>query len=389
MKKVFVLLFLAVLFALPAFAQVGSVSGTVLTEDREPVQGAGVSIWNNERDHFETRTDEEGAFAFERVPVGAWHIHAEMECMEPADDEIEVAANENTEINLVLEGDDDDDGVGSVSGTVFNQRREAVAGAVIHLISERREIVGRTQTDDEGTFLMEEIPAGGYTIVAEHGDLTASEQIRVVADEETVVRLVLGEGGGDRDIGRISGTVSTPEEEPAVRAVVCLFADLRGRPEFVARTGTDENGAFFFSVPAGEYHITAELEDVGVAEDDIEVTANEETVIDLVLGDGEIGPEYGVKEQNANIPVSAVLLKSFPNPFNAVATISYNLPVATHVRLSVFNTEGRHIQTLSNGWCMAGEYRIEFNGYSLPTGTYILRLDAGKLTQTTKLQLLK
>ena len=84
-----------------------------------------------------------------------------------------------------------------------------------------------------------------------------------------------------------------------------------------------------------------------------------------------------------------MLLDAYPNPFNAVATVGYSLPAATHVRLSVFSTEGRLIQTLSDGWRTAGEYQTAFNGSSLPVGTYILRLEAGDLTQTKKLLLLK
>ena len=104
-KRGLVLLFIALVFALPAMAQeVGSVSGTVSTEDRNPVAGAAVAIWDDERNHQETRTDEDGEFAFERVAAGAWNIRAEMERMEPAQDEIEVAANENTEVDLVLGG---------------------------------------------------------------------------------------------------------------------------------------------------------------------------------------------------------------------------------------------------------------------------------------------
>ena len=93
-----VFLFIALLFALPVMAQeVGSISGTVSTEDGNPVAGAGVAIWDDERNHMETRTDEDGAFAFERVPAGSWNISASMEGMEAAQDQIEVSANENTE----------------------------------------------------------------------------------------------------------------------------------------------------------------------------------------------------------------------------------------------------------------------------------------------------
>ena len=391
-----VFLFIALLFALPVMAQeVGSISGTVSTEDGNPVAGAGVAIWDDERNHMETRTDEDGAFAFERVPAGAWNIRASMEGMEAAQDQIEVAANENTEVLLVL-GDDGggggDDGVGSVSGTVFNQRREAVAGAAVTLMNDRREVIGETETDDEGAFSFEEVPAGGYTVLAQHGDLSALERIRVVGDQNTEVRLLLGGdgGGGGDQIGTVIGVVTTEDGEAAVRTIVHLWIEAQDRAVIAARGLTDERGGFAFRVAEGDYHITAELEDVGVAEDDINVAVGEITEVNLVLGEGELNPRYNsVDDQDVALPISALLLDSYPNPFNAIATVEYQLPFASNVYLSVFNTDGRLIGTLINSYQNAGEHQIEFNADSFPTGTYILRLEAGSQTQTMKLMLLK
>lgn len=481
-KRGLVLLFIALVFALPAMAQeVGSVSGTVSTEDRNPVAGAAVAIWDDERNHQETRTDEDGEFAFERVAAGAWNIRAEMERMEPAQDEIEVAANENTEVDLVLGGGgggddgvgsvsgmvinerreavggvaitlmnerrevvgetetDDagefsfeevdagsytvlaqlgdlaaleqirvaadqntevilvlgdgggDDGVGSVSGTVFNQRREAVAGVAITIMNDRREVVGETETDDAGEFSFEEVDAGGYTVLAQHGDLSALEQIRVVGDQNTEVNLLLGgdDGGGDQ-LGTVIGRVTTADDEAAVRAIVRLWLEAGDRAVIAGRGVTGERGGFAFRVAAGDYHITAELEEVGVAEDNLNVAAGEITEVNLVLGEGELDPRYNaVEDKDVALPISALLLNSYPNPFNAIATVNYQLPVAAKVSLSVFNTDGRQVQTLINIYQIAGEYQTEFNAGSLTTGAYILRLEAGNQARTMKLMLLK
>ena len=216
------------------------------------------------------------------------------------------------------------------------------------------------------------------------------EQIRVAADQNTEVVIVLGDDGGDdRNIGRISGTVTTDDGEPAVGVEVGLFSDLRGRPDHVARAVTDREGLFYFRIGAGEYHITAVLEGVGVAEDDIVVNAGEDTEVHLVLGEGEIGAEYGVAEDDESLPVSIVLLDVYPNPFNAVASIDFTLPTATNVTLSVFSVNGRLLQTLSNGWQTAGSHQITFNADSYTTGSYMIRLDAGKVTKTQQILLLK
>ena len=370
---------------------VGSVSGTVSNEDLEPVANADIILMGERRERFETQTNEDGAFAFEEVPAG-WYVITATSGELMAEDRLEVTADENTEVHLVLEGDDDDDGVGSVSGLVTTEDREpAVNADVVIFIGERETL--ETQTNEDGAFAFEEVPAGRYHIAASFEELAAEDRLEVIADENTEINLVLegrGGGGGDREIGRVIGTVSTADEEPVVRAIVCLFRDARGRPEWVARTGTDREGAFAFErIPPGEYHITAELEDVGVAEADIEVNANEETEINLVLGEGELGPEYGVEEQDVNIPSSTTLLNAYPNPFNAVASIDFTLPTATNVTLSVFSVNGRLLQTLSNGLRTAGSHQITLNANSYPTGSYLIRLDTRSVSMTQQILLLK
>ncbi|MDP8241252.1 MAG: carboxypeptidase regulatory-like domain-containing protein [Candidatus Hatepunaea meridiana] len=571
MQKLFILLFLALFLALPAFAQTGSVSGRVFSGQR-PVSNADVII-ENDRERFETQTDREGAFAFERVPVGRYGIVASHDDFGRAEDDLEVNEDENTEIDLVLDGggenrppvlfeignweveeteeltftlealdpDHDnlefsarnlpegaelngadfvwtpnweqagnyevtfivtDDGEGNLTDeetitiSVSNRNRPPVLFEIGDWeVEESEELAFALRAsdpdDDDLVFSAENLPEGAE--FTDNGDGTAefgwtpdNEQAgnydvtfivtdATLTDEETITISVSDGGGGrnrppvlahigdrevdeeqileftleatdpddddlaffvenppesaeftdngdgtavfiwtpdneqagdyevtfivmdgnltdeetititvidndDDEFGSVSGTVSTEDDEPAVNADVIIEIGERETLE----TQTDDRGGFAFEeVPVGNYRITALLEDVGTAEDDIEIVADQETMVILVLH------LEGVGEQGVNIPVTSVLLGSFPNPFNAVATVSYNLPAATHVRLSVFNTEGRLIQTLSNGWIMAGEHQTEINGYSLPTGIYILRLDAGKLSQTKRLVLLK
>jgi hypothetical protein len=79
----------------------------------------------------------------------------------------------------------------------------------------------------------------------------------------------------------------------------------------------------------------------------------------------------------------------YPNPFNPSTVASFELPVAGHVSLKVYDTAGRLVSTLVNGWRDAGEHRATFDGSGLPSGVYLARLEAGEFTQTQKLVLLK
>ena len=72
-----------------------------------------------------------------------------------------------------------------------------------------------------------------------------------------------------------------------------------------------------------------------------------------------------------------------------MTTVDYKLAVSGEINLSVFNTTGQHLQTLGDGWQMAGQYSTVFNGLTLPTGVYILRLEVEDQSQMMQLVLLK
>jgi len=102
--------------------ETGSVSGVVIDADGEPVEGARVVIPLRANRHMRrhirlnTQTDANGVFAFENVPVGNHRIVAFARRVGGAREMIEVAADQNTEVELQLMGrqdrggDDDDNG---------------------------------------------------------------------------------------------------------------------------------------------------------------------------------------------------------------------------------------------------------------------------------------
>ena len=85
-----------------------------------------------------------------------------------------------------------------------------------------------------------------------------------------------------------------------------------------------------------------------------------------------------VIEANAHrIPTSFSLSPVYPNPFNAIAKLTYTLPQRGGVRLELFDAAGRSVRTLLYWNQEAGTYTVTLNGESLPSGTYFARLTAG------------
>jgi hypothetical protein len=96
------------------------------------------------------------------------------------------------------------------------------------------------------------------------------------------------------------------------------------------------------------------------------------------------------------LPQECRLEGNFPNPFNASTVLSYQLPVASHVRLEVFDLAGRAVgahgcapSPLVDGWRSAGEHKLTFDASHLPSGIYFAILNAGDYSGTQKLILVR
>jgi photosystem II stability/assembly factor-like uncharacterized protein len=88
-------------------------------------------------------------------------------------------------------------------------------------------------------------------------------------------------------------------------------------------------------------------------------------------------------------PVHDLTLSAYPNPFNPNTTLSFDVPVNSRVRISVYDITGRLVQTLADQIYTQGSHRIEFDGSELPSGIYFARLQGNNFSKTQKLVLLK
>jgi 5'-nucleotidase len=102
-------------------------------------------------------------------------------------------------------------------------------------------------------------------------------------------------------------------------------------------------------------------------------------------GEGRIVTEGTVAVENPDqpadeVPVAAIALQqNYPNPFNPQTTISFALPRAQDVRLSIFDLQGRLVRSLVDGQQGAGEHAVIWDGTTAAgrraaSGTYVYRL---------------
>ena len=88
-------------------------------------------------------------------------------------------------------------------------------------------------------------------------------------------------------------------------------------------------------------------------------------------------------------PEAFVLHQNYPNPFNSATTISFTLPRASRMSLTLFDVTGRHVRSLCEGWREPGYHALNFDADNLPSGIYFLCLSAEKFSATRKILLVK
>jgi hypothetical protein len=114
---------------------------------------------------------------------------------------------------------------------------------------------------------------------------------------------------------------------------------------------------------------------------------------------GETFPKYltlkyaqPAMDSGADIAQSAMVnitLVCSPNPFNPATVASFELRVPSYVNLKVYDTSGRLVTTLVEGWREAGAHEVTFDGSKLASGIYLAKLQAGEQTSIQKLALIK
>lgn len=92
---------------------------------------------------------------------------------------------------------------------------------------------------------------------------------------------------------------------------------------------------------------------------------------------------------NNNIPFEYALEQNYPNPFNPSTLIKYQVPVATNVKITVFDILGKKVATLVDQKKEAGYHEVEFSGLDLASGLYIYRIEAGNFSDVKKMMLVK
>ncbi|NOY76282.1 MAG: T9SS type A sorting domain-containing protein [Calditrichaeota bacterium] len=172
-----------------------------------------------------------------------------------------------------------------------------------------------------------------------------------------------------------------------------LKLSLPYRPQLLDSLGMtiDDLGMFFYS---GSDYDSSGVSNVVLDSTNHRIFADVYHFSTLVLSSGSVLTSTSQGGLNNRVPTQLELYQNYPNPFNPVTSISYALPMNSHVTVRVFNMLGQEIKTLINQKQTAGVHTIQWNGtdkYGMKVGSgiYFYQIQSDRLSIVKKMILMK
>ncbi|RPI13856.1 MAG: T9SS C-terminal target domain-containing protein [Ignavibacteriae bacterium] len=83
------------------------------------------------------------------------------------------------------------------------------------------------------------------------------------------------------------------------------------------------------------------------------------------------------------------LYENYPNPFNPVTAIKFSVPVASHVKVAIYDITGREVAKLVDEKLDAGIHSYNWDASNFASGVYFYTFSAGSFYETRKMVLIK
>ena len=116
--------------------------------------------------------------------------------------------------------------------------------------------------------------------------------------------------------------------------------------------------------------------------------------IEEYVGDQDTTNCVQVSIMDETFPLTYKLHSAYPNPFNPITSLHYDLPEGGLVNITIYDMMGRIVKTLVNSSQTAGYKSVQWNATndrneSVSAGLYLYTIQAGEFRQTKKMVLLK
>ncbi len=100
-------------------------------------------------------------------------------------------------------------------------------------------------------------------------------------------------------------------------------------------------------------------------------------------------PVIGIQNIAGEVPEEFALSQNFPNPFNPVTVINFEIPKSGFVKLAIYDLLGRELDVPVSQILNAGVYSADWNAAAYPSGVYFYRLESAGISITKKMVLAK
>ena len=98
---------------------------------------------------------------------------------------------------------------------------------------------------------------------------------------------------------------------------------------------------------------------------------------------------WALDVDNSTIPELFVLHNSYPNPFNPTTKIPFSIKESQHVKISIFDVNGKLVQNVSNQYFESGNHYVKFSSKKLSSSIYFIMLNHKNGIETQKITFLK
>ncbi|MBZ0264655.1 T9SS type A sorting domain-containing protein [bacterium] len=90
-----------------------------------------------------------------------------------------------------------------------------------------------------------------------------------------------------------------------------------------------------------------------------------------------------------SVPEQLNIIGTYPNPFNAQTSLTFELGTPGMVQVSLYNMMGQFVSTLTNNHFSAGSHRIQLNVENLSAGTYLVQVKSQDMQKSMKVMYVK
>lgn len=109
----------------------------------------------------------------------------------------------------------------------------------------------------------------------------------------------------------------------------------------------------------------------------------------LIDARGALDKMIGIQQISTEVTERFSLEQNFPNPFNPITNIRFELPAKSHVKLTVLNSLGQEVAALVNSDLAAGKYNYDWDASKYSSGIYFYKIETENFSEVRKMILVK